>query len=407
MAVNVCWVLIVLQALLVVLFAVYVRYEDNYDAMKYPLFQDIHVMLFVGFGFLMSFLKRYGFSSVGFTLLLASCIIQWAMLCQGFARLDDDYKIRMGIVSVYKADIAAGVILISTGAVLGRVSLMQLIAMGFLETVVYCINLHLGSEVLRAIDAGGSMFVHVFGAYFGLSVSIVIERTNNADASDEISLRTSNYSSDLFAMIGTLFLWLYWPSFNAVDLTGAEQQRAIINTYLSLAACCVLSFACSILTDNDKKLDMMHVQNATLAGGVAIGAVAGILKQPWVAVVIGSLAGIISVLGYAKLMPILETNFRLYDTCGVHNLHGMPGLLASVASAVIVGVTSETGPPDSLYQDLPGMNSSSDSRALKANLSVFGARKAGEQAGYQIAALTLTMTMAVIGGAITGKLYTG
>ncbi|CAH2009114.1 unnamed protein product [Acanthoscelides obtectus] len=99
MAVNVCWVLIVLQALLVVLFAVYVRYEDNYDAMKYPLFQDIHVMLFVGFGFLMSFLKRYGFSSVGFTLLLASCIIQWAMLCQGFARLDDDYKIRMGIVS--------------------------------------------------------------------------------------------------------------------------------------------------------------------------------------------------------------------------------------------------------------------------------------------------------------------
>lgn len=28
-------------------------------------FQDIHVMIFIGFGFLMTFLKRYGYSAVG------------------------------------------------------------------------------------------------------------------------------------------------------------------------------------------------------------------------------------------------------------------------------------------------------------------------------------------------------
>nr|CAI5823290.1 unnamed protein product [Callosobruchus analis] len=399
MNVKVCWVLIALQALFVVLFAAFGRYGDEYDATKYPLFQDIHVMIFVGFGFLMSFLKRYGFSSLGFTLLIASCIIQWALLCQGLPRLDDDYKIRLDIVSIYRAEIAACAILISTGAILGRVSLIQLISMSVIETIVYCINMHLGSEILRAIDVGGSIFVHVFGAYFGLSVSIVIDRARDTDVSNDNSLRASNYSSDLFAMIGTLFLWLYWPSFNAIDLAGVEQQRAILNTYLSLAACCVTSFACSIFTDKEKKLDMVHVQNATLAGGIAVGAVAGAIVQPYAAVLIGSLAGIVSVLGYSKLTPILETRLSLYDTCGVHNLHGLPGLLSGVASIVVTGL--DVGPINGdQYQLSPGRNLSNISSASDVNLPVD--RGSGEQAGYQLAALALTLAIAVVGGAVTG-----
>lgn len=41
-------------------------------------------MVFVGFGFLMVFLQRYGFSSVGFTFLLAALALQWSTLVQGF-----------------------------------------------------------------------------------------------------------------------------------------------------------------------------------------------------------------------------------------------------------------------------------------------------------------------------------
>lgn len=47
-------------------------------------FQDVHAMVFVGFGFLMVFLQRYGFSSVGFTFLVATFTLQWATLVQGF-----------------------------------------------------------------------------------------------------------------------------------------------------------------------------------------------------------------------------------------------------------------------------------------------------------------------------------
>lgn len=46
---------------------------------------------------------------------------------------------------------------------------------------------------------------------------------------------SSTYTSDLFAMVGTIFLWIFWPSFNSALLDDITQQhRAILNTYLSL-----------------------------------------------------------------------------------------------------------------------------------------------------------------------------
>lgn len=62
-------------------------------------FQDVHVMIFVGFGFLMTFLKRYSFGGVGFNFLIAAFGLQWALLMQGwFHSLDyTDGKIKIGI----------------------------------------------------------------------------------------------------------------------------------------------------------------------------------------------------------------------------------------------------------------------------------------------------------------------
>lgn len=51
-------------------------------------FQDIHVMIFIGFAYLMTFLKKYGFSASGFNLLVAALTIQWAFLARGVFQLD-------------------------------------------------------------------------------------------------------------------------------------------------------------------------------------------------------------------------------------------------------------------------------------------------------------------------------
>jgi ammonium transporter Rh len=76
--------------------------------------------------------------------------------------------------------------------------------------------------------------VHAFGAYFGLAVSFVL-RPKKEDLTGP--MEGSSYTSDIFAMVGTIFLWIFWPSFNSALVDGPEQERAILHTYLSLAAC--------------------------------------------------------------------------------------------------------------------------------------------------------------------------
>lgn len=44
-----------------------------------------------------------------------------------------------------------------------------------------------------------------------------------------------------------------------------------------------------------------HIQNATLAGGVAVGSIADMMIQPWGAILVGFTAGSISVFGYKYL----------------------------------------------------------------------------------------------------------
>jgi ammonium transporter Rh len=117
------------------------------------------------------------------------------------------------------------------------------------------------------VDVGGSITVHAFGAYFGLAASFVLRPTKENAKTGE--LEGPSYTSDIFAMVGTIFLWIFWPSFNSALVDGPEQERAILHTYLSLAACTVTAIIVSALVSKDNKLDMVHVQNSTLAGGVA------------------------------------------------------------------------------------------------------------------------------------------
>ena len=53
------------------------------------------------------------------------------------------------------------------------------------------------------------------------------------------------YTSDLLSLLGTVILWVFWPSFNALLASGAAQHRAVINTYLSLMASTVTTFVVS------------------------------------------------------------------------------------------------------------------------------------------------------------------
>lgn len=112
-------------------------------------------------------------------------------------------------------------------------------------------------------------------------------------------------------------------------------------------------------------------------------------------------------LSFSCLQPFLLRNLKLHDTCGVHNLHGMPGVLAGIVGAVLAGIASESQYGLSLYQQFPARAPAENSSQTHDNpgLSLLipgDGRSAGDQAGFQLLALGVTLVIAVAGGLITG-----
>lgn len=350
----------------------------------YGMFQDVHVMIFIGFGFLMTFMKRYSFSSVGFNFILSAITIQYAILMGGcmarvFGHAEFSDLIEVNMESLIVGDFAAAAVLISFGALLGKASLEQLMLMVVFEIIFFALNENIGVGELGASDMGGSMFVHAFGAYFGLAASAVLtEGTKVDEAGDKFG---SNYTSDIFAMVGTVFLWMFWPSFNGA-LAGEAQERVVVNTVLSLTGSCISAFLTSKLLRDDNRFDMVDIQNATLAGGVAVGTAADFPVGPAGALVIGILAGILSVVGYVYVSPFLEGK-GLHDTCGVHNLHGMPGVLGGITGAIALAAHNT---------DSWGEYGNGDDGKFALD------------AGKNVLALGITLVVALVGGAITGAM---
>ena len=60
--------------------------------------------------------------------------------------------------------------------------------------------------------------------------------------------------SEMYSFVGTLFLWTYWPSVNALHVAGTCEKRAIVNTLYALAACCTASFSFTVLQSKEVKI---------------------------------------------------------------------------------------------------------------------------------------------------------
>ena len=73
-----------------------------------------------------------------------------------------------------EAGLVSAAVLISFGVLIGKVNPFQLLVLGLLEAVACIVNMHLGYTILGVVDVGGSIFVHTFGAYFGLAVSFCL-----------------------------------------------------------------------------------------------------------------------------------------------------------------------------------------------------------------------------------------
>ena len=109
------------------------------------------------------------------------------------------------------ADYGAITVLITMGAVVGKCNAYQLLFIATIETCFYTLAYILTATVYGADDIGCSVWVHLFGGLFGIMCSWTFKNPK----SKELKFAQSSYHSNLFAFIGTMFLWMYWPSYNS------------------------------------------------------------------------------------------------------------------------------------------------------------------------------------------------
>ena len=146
--------------------------------------------------------------------------------------------------------------------------------------------------------------------------------------------QTADRTSDMFSLVGTVFLWMMWPSFNACTaVPGQAQHRAILNSYFSLCSCVVTTLVASAALNrkHNWKFELEHVQNATLAGGVVIGVCADLIVEPYGALIVGGIAGVVSTLGFkyvtVRLFDLLQrgADSSYLSQCALYELAAIFG----------------------------------------------------------------------------------
>lgn len=320
----------------------------------------IHIMamLLLGFGFLMVFVKKYGRSALTATFLLVSVSLPLYLAVKGMGIFEGKGEIEQFIL----AEFGAASLLIAAGALLGRIKMYQYIMLGLLFIPFYILNELIVVDdhfhfVGQVVDTGGSIVIHAFGAIFGIAAAISLTTKKQR----EVSI-VSDANSDKFSLLGSMVLWVFWPSFCAALVPVEAIPYSVINVFMALSGSTIATYFASVAIRG--KISAADIANAALAGGVAIGATFDHASH-FEAMVIGVIAGAISTMGFAIFQKKQEKFHKIVDTCGVTNLHGLPGLFGGLAAIVVVD---------------------------------------GIDAGAQIKGILVTVVLAVVAGLLSGKL---
>ena len=329
------------------------------ESQQYDRAVHIMAMLLIGFGFLMVFIKKYGRSALTATYLLVSVAIPFYFIISD----SQLFSGRKGeIEKLILAEFGAASLLIAAGALLGRLKMHQYIILGLLFIPFYTINEWiiigngLGFMQGNFTDTGGSIVIHTFGALFGIAAALSL--TSKAEIDTPIE---ADATSDRYSLLGSMILWLFWPSFCAALVPPEAIPYTVVNVFLALCGSTLITYVLSILVRG--KINVADIANAALAGGVAIGSTCNYANHIS-SIIIGLIAGAISTLGFVLLQDKQKKFFKAVDACGVTNLHGLPGIFGGLATIPIVS----------------GMNIKS-----------------------QLIGISVTIVLAIIFGLITGK----
>lgn len=239
-----------------------------------------------------------------------------------------------GVHWFYQMAFAATACTIVSGAVAGRMQFKAyLMFSGFLGGIVYPIVGRLcWSETgyfykMGFHDLAGSVVVHGVGGMAAFAAILVLRPRQGRFFPGFVG-----HHNLVFALLGTLLLWVGWYGFNAGsigDLVGSDTikfARIIENTTLGAAAGALAGMFFGLIPYR-KKLNLKAAMNGALGGLVSVTANCDIITAPS-ALFIGTIAGLFVIFG-----EILLEQLKLDDTVGAVPVHGICGIWGGLATA--------------------------------------------------------------------------
>lgn len=187
-----------------------------------------------------------------------------------------------------------------------------------------------------AQDFAGSTVVHLTGAMAAFAATILLKprigKFNKDGSANEILGH-----NQVFTALAVLLLWVGWFGFNAGSWLAVSDGFfgfVAFNTQLGAAGGAVAALLISWLVNG--KADITTMLNGGLAGLVAITASCAYV-DPWAAVVIGLIAGVL-VFFSAKFFEKIKVDDPIY-ALSVHGAAGVWGTLANgiFATEALVG----------------------------------------------------------------------
>ncbi|MFC4778599.1 ammonium transporter [Paenibacillus sp. GCM10023252] len=177
-----------------------------------------------------------------------------------------------------------------------------------------------------AQDYAGSTVVHLTGALAAFAATVLLKprigKFNKDGSANEIQGH-----NQVFSALSVLLLWVGWFGFNAGSALGVGDGffgYVAFNTMLGAGAGGVAALLISWAVLG--KADITTMLNGTLAGLVAITASCAFV-EPWAAVVIGLVAGVL-VFFSAKFFEKIKVDDPIY-AMSVHGAAGVWGTLAN------------------------------------------------------------------------------
>ncbi|MBN1493752.1 MAG: ammonium transporter [Candidatus Omnitrophica bacterium] len=179
---------------------------------------------------------------------------------------------------------------------------------------------------LNFADFAGSTVVHAVGGFAALVGTIILKPRIGKLSPDGSAKAIPGHSIPL-ASLGVFILWFGWFGFNpGSTLAVGDGQliaRVAINTNLAAATGGIA--AMFMVWKKFGKPDLSMAMNGALAGLVAITAPCAFV-DPWAAIVIGAIGGVLVVLGV-----IMLDTLKIDDPVGAFPVHGINGVWGTLA----------------------------------------------------------------------------